>query len=97
MTIGISPKVTAFLAAVGGPGILLIILGLILGDADVRNAGLILIGGAGAGTAAGYKAPPGEVVIDRGPASDALLPPKTFDQAAEAVAPGPLDELELEE
>jgi hypothetical protein len=60
-TIGISPKVKAFMAAVGGPGIVLLILGVIIDDDTLRTVGLSLIGGGTAGGFAGYRAKPGAV------------------------------------
>lgn len=97
MTIGISPKVQAFMAAIGGPGLLLLVLGLIIGDAELRAAGIALLTGAVVGGGAGYRAPAGQVLIHQGPPSDELLPPETLDRAAGGTPAGPLDELELEE
>lgn len=60
-TIGLSPKVAAFLAAVGGPGLILLILGLAFGDDTLKTVGVSLIGGGAVGGAAGYRAPAGAV------------------------------------
>ena len=81
MQIGISPKVQAFIAAVGGPGLILLIIGLVVGDDDLRTAGLALLVGSGVGGAAGYRAPAGEVAVEVGPASDALMPPAAMSVA----------------
>jgi hypothetical protein len=62
-TLGISPKVTAVLAALGGPGIVVLILGIALNDETLRTVGISLIGGGALGGAAGYKAKPGVVVL----------------------------------
>lgn len=90
MTIGLSPKVQAFLAAVGGPGLLLLILGLVIGDDTLKTAGLSLLAGSAVGGAAGYKAPPGEVIVERGPASDELLSGAAL-EGAEAGTPPSAD------
>lgn len=87
MTLGISPKVQAFIAAIGGPGLILLALGLILDDSELRTAGLALLVGSGVGGLAGYKAPPGEIAIDVGPASDALMPPAAMSVAESTPAP----------
>jgi hypothetical protein len=60
-TIGLSPKVAAVLAAVGGPGIILLVLGLVFSDETLKTVGLSLIGGSAVGGAAGYHAPAGAV------------------------------------
>jgi hypothetical protein len=74
MTYGISPKVQAFVAALGGPGIILLLLGLVLGDDTLRTAGLTALAGGAIGGAAGYRAPAGEVVPGPvGEGSDARL------------------------
>lgn len=69
----LSPKVAAFLAAVGGPGIILLILGIVLDNDDLRTAGLTALGASVVGGGAGYKAKPGDVVEDVGVPSDASL------------------------
>lgn len=55
-TVGISPKVQAVFIALGGPGLILLILGLVLDDDTLRTAGITALvaalGGAGAGAAA---------------------------------------------
>jgi hypothetical protein len=77
-TVGLSPKITAVLAAVGGPGVVLLILGLILDDETLRTIGLSLLGGSVVGGGAGFQAPPGDVVVDpaKAPPSDELLDPE---------------------
>lgn len=72
-TLGISPKVLAFLSAVGGPGVLLLVLALIIHDDQLRTVALTLLGATAAGGAAGAKAGPGDVVPVDTPASDDAL------------------------
>lgn len=61
-TLGTSPKVAAFIAATSLPGVILLVLGAILDIAELRSAGLALLGGSVLGGGAGYSAPPGDVV-----------------------------------
>jgi hypothetical protein len=62
-SVGVAPKVKAFLAAVGGPGVILLILGFILDDADLKTAGIAALGAAVVGGGAGAAAGPGKVVV----------------------------------
>ena len=87
MTLGISPKVKAFIAALGGPGIVLLIIALATGDTDLRTVAISLLGGAAVGGGAGYVAPPGEVAITVGPPSDDGLSEDAKSQLAALVTP----------
>lgn len=74
-TNGLSPKVAAVIAALGGPGVILLILGLVLKDETLKTIGLSLLGGGALGGAAGYKASPGDVheAPAGAPSDDVLL------------------------
>jgi hypothetical protein len=61
-TIGISPKVWIPTLALFTAGIVLVVLGAILDDHDVRTMGLTALGAAVAAAGAGYSAAPGNVV-----------------------------------
>jgi hypothetical protein len=62
-TNGVSPKVIAVIVAIGGPGLVVLILGLVLGDSELRAAGLALLLAAVGGGGAGYHAPAGETTV----------------------------------
>lgn len=61
-TIGISPKVWVPTLSLFLAGIILIVLGAVLDDHDVRTIGLTALGAAVAAGGAGYSASPGNVV-----------------------------------
>lgn len=73
MTVGISPKVAlpAILQLV--VGLALVVLGVIVGDTTVRDAGIGMLAGAGVTGAAGYAAPAGAITTNVGRPNDELL------------------------
>jgi hypothetical protein len=73
LPLDLSPKVAAFLAAVGGPGIILLIVGIVIDNEELRAAGIALLGGGVLGTPVAYKAPVGDVVEEVGVPSDGAL------------------------
>jgi hypothetical protein len=58
-TDGISPKVKAVFYGLGGPGIILLILGIALDDDTLRTAGITALVAALGGGGLGYTAQPG--------------------------------------
>lgn len=60
-TVGISPKVQAVFYALGGPGLLLLILGFALDDDTLKTAGITALVAALGGAGAGAVAKPGTV------------------------------------
>ena len=63
-TEGLSHKLSAVLKTLGGPGILLLLLGLALGNDTLTTAGVTLLVGAGGAGAAGYAAAPDVTSFD---------------------------------
>lgn len=61
-TDGISPKVQAVFYALGGPGLILIIVGFVIDDDTLKTAGITALVAALGGAGAGYVAKPGAVV-----------------------------------
>ncbi len=82
MQIGLSPKIQAVIATLGGPGLLLLILGIALGDDTLRTAGITALAGGALAGGAGLRASPGEVVVNVGTPSD-----ESLDTAALSNAP----------
>lgn len=72
MTHGISPKIIpAILVALAG--LIVTVIAAVNQDSATLTAGISLLGGGGFAAVGGYASPPGEVVVDVGPASDDLL------------------------
>jgi drug/metabolite transporter (DMT)-like permease len=61
-TIGVSPKVKLPAAVVGALGVVLIVIGIIVNNDEVLNAGIGLVVASPIGAAFGYISPPGTVV-----------------------------------
>jgi hypothetical protein len=59
-TDGISPKVKAVFYGLGGPGLILLILGLVIGDDTLKTAGITALVAALGGAGVGYAAPAGK-------------------------------------
>lgn len=82
MTLGLSPKIVpAILTAVAG--LVVTIIGALNGDDGTLYVGVSLLAGGGASAAAGAALPPGEVLVEQGPASDDLLDLERIDEEAE--------------
>lgn len=69
----LSPKVANPTFVLLGVGLLLVILGVLLKDDEVRTLGLGALGSALVALPVGYRSSPGDVVEDHGPGSDAML------------------------
>jgi hypothetical protein len=86
--VGLSPKVKvpAIAALVGGA--ILVGVGLVIGEDVVTNLGIGALATVGVTVPAGYRAPTGEVELDVGEASDAVLG-RITGQRPDAIEPTP--------
>lgn len=63
-TIGLSPKVKNPALLLVGVGLLLVIVGALIPDGDLRTIGITALGSGIAGFGAGYASEPGVVIDD---------------------------------